>query len=90
MEITIHAAALVKELDRCQRIAARKETIPALACARITADVGGVEFGATDLDVTLRVTTLVAQVEKPGVILVPARRLLEIAKTLAPETVVSI
>jgi DNA polymerase-3 subunit beta len=82
MELVVRKNDLVKELSLLQGIVERKNTIPILANVLMDARESGVSLLATDLDVGLR-TRCEAQVSKPGVLTVPAKKLFEIVNALS-------
>ena len=81
MEIVVRKNDLLRELQLFQGIVERKNTIPILANVLLDARDGEVKFLATDLEVGLR-SRCDATVTKPGVLTLPAKKLLEIAREL--------
>lgn len=84
MELSVRKVDLLKELSLLQGIVERKNTIPILANVLLEAGKDGVSFLATDLDVGLR-SRCDANVSKPGVLTLPAKKLFEIVNAL-PDT----
>jgi DNA polymerase-3 subunit beta len=84
MDIVVRKNDLLRELQLFQGIVERKNTIPILANVLLDARDGEVKFLATDLEVGLR-SRCEAQVTKPGVLTLPAKKLYEIVKSL-PDT----
>lgn len=85
MELSVRKSHLLHELQLCQGIVERKNTIPILSNVMLETDGDdGVELLATDLDVTLR-TRCEATVSRAGSVTVPAKKLFEIVRNL-PET----
>jgi DNA polymerase-3 subunit beta len=75
-------SAVVKELNILQGVVEKKNTIPILSHIMIEGSGGGeVSMVATDLDVSLT-TVCEAEVEKPGAIVVNARKLFDIVRNL--------
>lgn len=84
MELSVRKVDLLKELSLLQGIVERKNTIPILANVLLEAGKDGVSLLATDLDVGLR-SRCDANVSKPGVLTLPAKKLFEIVNAL-PDT----
>ncbi len=85
MELSVRKSHLLHELQLCQGIVERKNTIPILSNVRLETDGDdGVELLATDLDVTLR-TRCDGSIRRAGSVTVPAKKLFEIVRNL-PET----
>ena len=85
MELSVRKSDLLHELQLCQGIVERKNTIPILSNVLLeTNGDDGVELLATDLDVTLR-TRCDASITRAGSVTVPAKKLFEIVRNL-PET----
>ena len=83
MELNVRKSDLLRELQLCQGIVERKNTIPILSNVLLKADGdGGVDLLATDLDVTLR-SRCDASVTRPGSVAVPAKKLFEIVRSVA-------
>ena len=90
MKLTVHKTELLRELQLCQGIVERKNTIPILANILIEAEEGADKIAllATDLEVGLR-SRCVAEVTTGGALTLPAKKLYEIVRAL-PETQVQI
>ena len=89
MELSVRKNDLLQELQLCQGIVERKNTIPILANVLMEAnDDGGVALLATDLEVGLR-SRCPASIARAGSLTVPAKKLYEIVRAL-PETDVRI
>ncbi|MXZ72276.1 MAG: DNA polymerase III subunit beta [Acidobacteria bacterium] len=85
MELSVRKSHLLHELQLCQGIVERKNTIPILSNVLLETDGDdSVELLATDLDVTLR-TRCEASIGRAGSVTVPAKKLFEIVRNL-PET----
>ena len=83
MELNVRKSDLLHELQLCQGIVERKNTIPILSNVLLVANGdGGVDVLATDLDVTLR-SRCGAVVARPGSVTVPAKKLFEIVRNVA-------
>jgi DNA polymerase-3 subunit beta len=88
MELSVSKADLLRELQFFQGIVERKNTIPILANVLLDAKGSELKLAATDLEVGLK-STCKAQVDKPGSLTLPAKKLFEIIKAL-PDTDVRI
>ena len=85
MELTVQKGDLLHELQLCQGIVERKNTIPILGNVLLEANDGGsVRLLATDLEVGLR-SQCQASISRAGALTVPAKKLFEIVRAL-PET----
>ena len=85
MELTVQKGALLHELQLCQGIVERKNTIPILGNVLLEAnDAGSVRLLATDLEVGLR-SQCQASISRAGALTVPAKKLFEIVRAL-PDT----
>jgi DNA polymerase III subunit beta len=81
MEFSADTKSLAEALDQIQEAVERKSTIPILTHALVEACANGLRLAATDLEVGIR-TFCPAQVKVAGSAAIPARRLLEIVKSL--------
>jgi DNA polymerase III subunit beta len=82
MEFTIDKSDLLKELNLVQGVVEKKNTIPILSNLLIaSAGPGRISIIGTDLDVSLRTGT-VAEVRGDGAIVVSARKLFDIVRSL--------
>ena len=89
MELTVQKSDLLRELQLCQGIVERKNTIPILGNVLLeTDDDGHVRLLATDLEVGLR-SRCPASVARPGALTIPAKKLFEIVRAL-PDTEIRI
>ena len=89
MELTVQKSDLLHELQLCQGIVERKNTIPILGNVLLeTNDDGNVRLLATDLEVGLR-SQCRASVASGGALTIPAKKLFEIVRAL-PDTEISI
>lgn len=84
MNVVVQSSDLVKELTILERMVNKKPTLPILANVLLQATDGWLHMSATDLEVSL-VTACQATVAMQGSITLPAKRLMEIAKTLPGE-----
>ena len=89
MELTVQKSDLLRELQLCQGIVERKNTIPILGNVLLEANEdGSVRLLATDLEVGLR-SQCPASVVRAGALTIPAKKLFEIVRAL-PETEIRI
>ncbi len=85
MKISLERDALLTQLQTVARVASTRSAIQALSGVQIAASSTGTELRATDMDVSLRVP-LQAEVVREGVVVLPARLLLEVTRALpAPQ-----
>ena len=82
MQFSIQRNALVTAMATAVRVVERRNTIPILSNALLTADNGGLRIKATDLDIETTVTTACEEIATEGAITVPAYMLADIAKKL--------
>lgn len=81
MKFATSSADLLAQLSVVSRVASTRSAVQALAGVQLTASEGGCELRATDMEVGLRVP-LKAEVEREGTVVLPARLLLDIARSL--------
>jgi DNA polymerase III subunit beta len=85
VKLSTSTQELLAQLQTVSRVASTRSAVQALSGVQIAAsgDAGaaGVELRATDMEVGLRVP-LTAQVERPGTVVLPARLLLDVVRTL--------
>jgi DNA polymerase-3 subunit beta len=89
MQISITRTELQRGLGRIQAIVEKRNSMPILANALLTASTQGagrLEIAATDLDIGIR-SMHPAEVAKPGGVTVSARKLFEIARELPEEEI---
>src|SRR5579872_561811 len=82
MQLTVSTATLLNELQTAARVASTRSAVQALSGIQLHADEdGSAELRATDMEVGLRLA-LEATVESPGEVVLPARLLLDIVRSL--------
>src|SRR5438552_82464 len=81
MEFSADTKSLAEALDQVQEAVEKKSTVPILSHALVEASSNGLRLAATDLELGIR-TFCPAQVKAPGSAAAPARRLLEIIRSL--------
>lgn len=86
MEFTANRTNLMRIVARCQSVADKKSTIPALANVLIQVDAKGATLSSTDLNISVS-GRLDADVEQKGSVAIGARDLFERLKMMPGETV---
>lgn len=81
MEFSTKKSELLKELDLAQGVVEKKTTIPILSNLLLEASDGRLRLSATDLELGIK-SGCEAKVKKPGAGTVPAKRLLDIVRSL--------
>mgnify|MGYP001828158671 FL=1 len=89
MKLTAAREALLKPLQAVIGVVERRQTMPILANVLLVARDGSVSVTATDLEVEL-VADANVQVDSPGEVTVPGRKLLDICRALPEDAEVSI
>jgi DNA polymerase-3 subunit beta len=86
MKLSLSAADLLAELQTTTRVASSRSAVQALSGVMISAPSDSTpELLATDMEIGLRVP-LKADVARPGSVVLPARLLLDVARSLPSET----
>jgi DNA polymerase-3 subunit beta len=86
MRFTISREKLQEGLQAVTAAVPAKTTLPVLANLLVETTERGIRFSATDLDIAVS-TEVSADVETPGAITIPAKKLSEIARELPPSPV---
>ena len=86
MKISIERDVLLGQLQTVSRVASTRSAIQALSGVQITASSEACEIRATDMDVGLRVP-LEAAIAREGVVVLPARLMLEVVRLLPGDDV---
>ena len=81
MEFSVKKSDILKELNLTQGVVEKKTTLPILSNLLLEASGNSLKISATDLELGVR-CTCPAKVKKDGVGTVPAKRLLEIVRSL--------
>jgi DNA polymerase-3 subunit beta len=89
MKLTAGREALLKPLQAVIGVVERRQTMPILANVLLVAKDGEIAVTATDLEVEL-VATAEVQVDSPGEVTVPGRKLLDICRALPDDAQISI
>ena len=88
MKITVSKDELVAKLGVVSRAVSTRGTVQVLSGILLTATEGSLSLAATDMELSLR-TTLEAQVEGEGAVVVPGKLLVDLARLL-PESEVTL
>ena len=86
MKISLARDVLLAQLQTVSRVASTRSAIQALSGVQLTARQDGCELRATDMDVGLRVP-LQADVTREGTVVLPARLMLDVVRSLPASTV---
>ncbi|MDX6729831.1 MAG: polymerase subunit beta, partial [Baekduia sp.] len=81
MKLSTSSAELLAQLQSVSRVASTRSAVQALSGVQVAATSGGVELRATDMEIALRVP-LAAEVAREGTVVLPARLLLDVARSL--------
>jgi DNA polymerase III subunit beta len=81
MKISVDREAFLTQLQMASRVASTRSAIQALSGIQIVVSEDGSELRATDMDVSLRIP-IDAQVVRPGTVVLPARLLLDVVRSL--------
>ena len=86
MKLSVDRDVLLEQLQAVGRVASTRSAIQALSGVQIAATADGCELRATDMDVGLRVP-LSAEIVREGVVVLPARLLLDVVRSLPAQDV---
>jgi DNA polymerase-3 subunit beta len=84
VKISLERDVLFAQLQTVTRVASTRSAIQALSGVHLSAQSSGCELRATDMDVGLRVP-LEAEVAREGTVVLPARLILDVVRSLPPE-----
>ncbi|HEX3510715.1 MAG TPA: DNA polymerase III subunit beta [Solirubrobacteraceae bacterium] len=85
MKLSLSTADLLAQLQTVTRVASTRSAVQALSGVMISADGDGrPELRASDMEIGLRVP-LAADIERPGAAVLPARLMLDVARSLSAE-----
>jgi DNA polymerase-3 subunit beta len=82
VKLSASSSQLLAQLQTVSRVASTRSAVQALSGVQISATPEGVELRATDMEISLRVP-LEAEVAREGIVVLPARLLLDVARNLA-------
>ena len=88
MKIAVDREMFLTQLQMAGRVASTRSAIQALSGIQVVVSDDGSELRATDMDVSLRIP-IEAQVVRPGTVVLPARLLLDVIRSL-PSSEVSL
>lgn len=86
MHVIVSRSALLEVLGAAAGIAATRTTKEVLRCVRLTTKEDALVLGATDLEVALRVEIRQVEIKKKGDVLIPADKLMPIARESVDDT----
>lgn len=89
MKIKLSREALLPALQSVNNVVERRQTLPILSNVLINAEGQTITFTATDMEVEI-IVQLQAAIEKEGAAAIPARKLLDICRSLPPEAEINI
>jgi DNA polymerase-3 subunit beta len=81
VKLSTASADLLAQLQAVSRVASTRSAVQALSGVQLAATSSGVELRATDMEIALRVP-LTAEVVREGTVVLPARLLLDVARSL--------
>jgi DNA polymerase-3 subunit beta len=81
VKLATSSADLLAQLSVVSRVASTRSAVQALSGVQLSATADGAELRATDMDVGLRVP-LPSTVDRPGTVVLPARLMLDVARSL--------
>jgi len=90
MHFLISREALLRPLQLVSGVVERRQTLPVLSNVLLVLEGGELSLTGTDLEVELVGRVAVDQARAPGEITVPARKLLDICKSLADDAMVEV
>ena len=90
MQFQISREALLKPLQLVSGVVERRQTLPVLANVLLVLKDDELSLTGTDLEVELVGRTFVDEALQPGEITVPARKLLDICKSLSEDAMVDV
>jgi DNA polymerase III subunit beta len=89
MKLLTNRETLLEPLQAISGIVERRLSLPILATTLVNAQRESITFTATDLEVEL-VTGISQPVQEPGIITLPAKKLLDITRSLPPNSAIGI
>jgi DNA polymerase III subunit beta len=81
VKLSTSSAELLAQLQSVSRVASTRSAVQALSGVQLATAGSGVELRATDMEIALRVP-LAAEVAREGTVVLPARLLLDVARSL--------
>src|SRR5690554_6929433 len=89
MQFTIQREALLKPLQLVAGVVERRQTLPVLSNVLMVVDGNTLSLTGTDLEVELIGRINLEEAAEPGEITVPARKLMDICKSLPDEAAIN-
>ena len=89
MKFSISREALLRPLTLVAGVVERRQTLPVLSNVLIEVQDGGLSLTGTDLEVELIGRATTDLVDEPGSVTVPARKLMDICKSLPDQSEIS-
>ncbi|WP_422917552.1 DNA polymerase III subunit beta [Salinicola tamaricis] len=89
MKFSISREALLRPLTLVAGVVERRQTLPVLSNVLIEVQDGGISLTGTDLEVELIGRATTDLVDEPGSVTVPARKLMDICKSLPDQSEIS-
>jgi len=86
MKIRVGKKEMLSAVGRVQGVVEKRNTMPILANILLRAENDSVSFFATDLEISVQ-GSYPAQVQEPGAVTLPARRLLDILRETTDDTI---
>lgn len=90
MKFTVVRESLLKPLQLTAGVVERRQTLPVLANVLLSLEPGMLRITGTDLEVEIRGTLALEGLIEPGQITVPARKLLDICRSLPDGAVIGL
>lgn len=90
MKFAINRDAFLGPLQQVSSVVERRQTIPVLSNLLVVADADGLSMTGTDQEVELSARISDVTVSEPGEVTVPARKLVDICRSLPADTEVTI
>jgi DNA polymerase-3 subunit beta len=81
MKATLTTESFLADLQTAARVASSRSAVQALSGVQLVADGEGIELRATDMEISLRLRCP-AEVAEPGDVVLPARLLLDVVRSL--------
>lgn len=86
MKVICDRGALVEALNLISGVVVARTPKPVLACVKLVAADGALSVSATDLEVSVRISTARVEVQTPGSALIPADKLSQIVRESVDST----
>ena len=90
MRFVISREALIRPLQLVAGVVERRQTMPVLSNILLVAEQGMLSLTGTDLEVELVARIPIQELSEPGSVTIPARKLMDICKSLSDDALVEI